>query len=86
MARFGKADDPGFISVSSELQRWAKEMRSMPYKDERVGTSRVSKSKEDINLDVNNKSSGDITIWGDVIKSNVVNGNQNIYCGLTFKD
>jgi hypothetical protein len=86
MARFITEDDPGFISVASELQRWAKEIWLQPYKAEKVGASDLPTSKVDINTAVSDKSVGGITIWGDVVKSNVVNGNQIIYCGLTFKD
>jgi hypothetical protein len=86
MARFATVDDPGFMSVVCELQRWAKEIRSPPDKAGRTGANEVSQNTGDINSVLSNSCPGGITIWGDVVKSNVVNGSQNIYCGLTFKD
>jgi hypothetical protein len=85
MARFATEDDPGFISVVCELQRWAKEIRSPTCKAGSPEVRGVSKSSGDINSSVSSRSHGGITIWGDVVKSNVVIGNQNIYCGLTFQ-
>jgi hypothetical protein len=86
MARFAAEDDPGFISVVGELQRWAKEIRCPQYKAGRPGASEVSESTGNTNTILSNSNLGGITICGDVVKSNVVNGGQTIYGGLTFGD
>lgn len=92
MARFTGKDDPGFISVSGELQRMVNEFKS-PNRESQVVARRALDVDEapapGINISATDKKSlslGGITILGDVIKSNVVSNNQTIHGGLTFKD
>ncbi|KAI0971312.1 Alpha/Beta hydrolase protein [Xylaria arbuscula] len=90
IARFASTDDPGFVSVLGELRRWIGQIyaedednkqtwgiqkecnRNPPYDwtDGRRGDS------EDCR--------GAITIWGNVTKSVVANGNQIIHGNLIF--
>lgn len=85
MARFVTEHDQGFISIVDELQRLVKNVLLPKYKVERAGVNAVSKSTGNLDsVAVSNNNLEGITIWGDVVKSNIVNGNQNIYCGLTF--
>lgn len=84
MARFTGADDPGFISVSGELQRWATAIKSSNIELRRGGARRAPETFT--STTANNLNLGGITIWGDVVKSNVVSRSQTIHGGLVFKD
>jgi hypothetical protein len=84
MVRFTGADDPGFISVLGELQRWTKEIKASHIELERGGVSGATETIT--NTTANNVNLGGITIWGDVVKSNVVSRSQTIHGGLTFRD
>ncbi len=92
MVRFTEKDDPGFISVSGELQRWANEIKSQG-PGAQVATTRVfgglgaSASENSINaIATDSPDLGGITIWGNVVKSNVVSSCQTIHGGLIFRD
>lgn len=92
MARFTGKDDPGFISVSGELRRWADEIKSLEFANrttERRAYEQdgVSASENTINATATNGLNlGGITILGDIVKSNVVGSSQTIHGGLTFID
>ncbi|RYP46683.1 hypothetical protein DL768_007155 [Monosporascus sp. mg162] len=91
IARFATEDEPGFISILGELQRWMKEIQLGQY---RAGSPRSSRSKslEGKNMfnanahmrSHNSNNYGGITIHGDVVESNVVNGGMTIHGGLRF--
>ncbi|KAF8854611.1 hypothetical protein BDZ45DRAFT_596807 [Acephala macrosclerotiorum] len=92
MVRFTGKDDPGFISVSGELQRRVNEIKS-PDREARAAARRAYggrgalASENTMNATAtNNPNLGGITIWGDIVKSNVVSSSQTIHGGLTFKD
>ncbi|KAE8443681.1 hypothetical protein EG329_001453 [Mollisiaceae sp. DMI_Dod_QoI] len=86
MARFATDCDPGFVSVACELQRWAKEIRCLQGGAGTAGAVEISDRKENPCLTRSATELGGITVWGNVIKSNVVAGDQTIYNGLTFTD
>lgn len=92
MARFTGKDDPGFISVSGELQRLVNDFKSPDRESRAVARRDLSvdgPSASEININATGGKSlsvGGITILGDVIRSNVVSSSQTIYGGLTFGD
>ncbi|KAI1853349.1 hypothetical protein JX266_002055 [Neoarthrinium moseri] len=84
MVRFSSLDDPGFISVSGELERWARGLNASDHNKRKelmleAWTSSGSRPHEDL-------QESRICIGGNVVKSNVVNGSQVIYGSLTFQD
>jgi hypothetical protein len=87
MVRFATEDDPGFISVVGEIERWAKEIKSTSCKDleEGISSERLINAMNATGIS-NSRYSGGITIWGNVVKSNVVYGSQTINGGLSFGD
>jgi hypothetical protein len=84
MARFKTEDDPGFISVVGELQRWMTEIRS-PHSKARRGPSDMVESTVSTRATPTKESYGGITIWGDVVKSNI-SRDQTIHGNLIFGD
>lgn len=89
MARFATDEDPGFISVVCELQRWAKDICCQQIKagtgaPRAHGTNGVYESADFRISTPKTNDYGGITILGNVMQSNVVTGNQTIYNGLTF--
>jgi len=85
MGGFATENDPGFISVAGELQRWANHISTTQRKAGRTN-SEASESPEYTKVVLNNGNIGGITIYGDIVKSNVANNSQTIYGGLTFRD
>lgn len=85
IARFATEDAPGFESVVGELERWIKGI-SNPTQgvQEAEPTLDTAGPSGDTNRHGGNNGYGGIEIWGDVIKSNVVNGNQVVHGNLTF--
>ena len=83
MARFIGEDDPGFISVLGELQRWSKEIASSPIKLERKIA--VQECEPIVKSTVKGLNQGQIVVWGDIVNSNVVGRTQTIHGGLVFK-
>ncbi|KAK9776057.1 putative DUF676 domain-containing protein [Seiridium cardinale] len=79
MVRFASQDDPGFISVVGELQRWISSWILGDVKED-------FEDKPHTNADISTKETrvGNITVWGDVVQSIVVDGNQTIHGGLSF--
>jgi hypothetical protein len=87
IARFDNVTDPGFVTVSNELQRWARELKNTPGKgkpprldpvpdpDGLEGLEHASTSIRDI---------AGVTIHGNVLHSVVVNGGQVIHGGIVF--
>ncbi|KAM7213610.1 hypothetical protein V8F06_010996 [Rhypophila decipiens] len=93
MARFETEDSPGFDAVVGELQEWIDEIaapksNSGTFVNEHNGETgsdpNTSESEPWPKVTSKMQKYGGIEIWGDVIKSNVVNGNQTVYGGLTF--
>jgi hypothetical protein len=84
MVRFKTEDDLGFISVVGELQRWTKDIKS-PHSKVRRGPSEVVESSVGPKSGLSTESYGGITIWGDVVKSNISRA-QTIHGNLIFGD
>lgn len=83
MVRFSSLDDPGFISVAGELERWVRRLENRSNTIARKQSLHASNDPSTRNQD---SVYGDIRIGGNVVKSNIVNGNQVVYGGLVFQD
>ncbi|KAK8071357.1 LipA and NB-ARC domain-containing protein [Apiospora hydei] len=86
MVRFSSPDELGFLSITGELKRWVDGLRTSDGTLRR-GLSRVNSLplKELLMAEPTDQSSG-ITIWGNVVKSNVVNGSQTVNGDMYFGD
>ncbi|KAK4207664.1 hypothetical protein QBC37DRAFT_298226 [Rhypophila decipiens] len=90
MARFETEDSPGFDAVVGELQQLVNELAASVSNSaafvngETGGASNRSASGLPSKVTSRMYGDGGIEIWGDVIKSNVVNGNQIVHGDLTF--
>ncbi|KAI1120345.1 Alpha/Beta hydrolase protein [Nemania abortiva] len=89
IARFASADDPGFVSVLGELRRWIGQV--VPTDDELEKEVGAVKRKRSNNRWANRKrggkscgDTGAITIWGNVTRSVITNGDQIIQGNLVF--
>lgn len=92
IARFDTVADPGFITVSNELQRWARELKNTPWK------GKIPRLDHDTDLDgleglehggpplPNIRDIAGVTIYGNVLHSVVVNGGQVVNGGIVFGD
>jgi hypothetical protein len=92
IARFNTMYDPGFITVSNELQMWARELKS--------ASGRGKPPKLDPDLDFDGledfeyagrppnsiRDIAGVTIHGNVLHSVVVNGGQVVNGGIVFGD
>jgi hypothetical protein len=90
MARLSTPDDPGYVSVVGELQRW---IQYIEFPDSRNDgglqyhggtTCAAALGNGDIETQ-NNGGSGSIVIWGNVNKSVVMSGTQTIQGNLSFR-
>lgn len=84
IARFADENSPGFDSVLGELQRWVADTTyggefttSGPNKRNFIGSNATGRT-------VGGCNGSGIEIWGDVIRSNVVNGSQTVHGNITF--
>lgn len=96
IARFASADDPGFISVLGELRRWIAQMAEVVDDNGDKGVWDIQKKRSsDLTLGhgwndtkradgEGGETDGTITIWGNVTKSVIANGNQIIQGNLVF--
>lgn len=85
MARFSSPSDPGFMSITGELKRWIEDLRLPDTKLQ--GFERVTRLPVKERALGKTKTEPDgITIWGDVIQSNVVNGSQTVNGNIHFGD
>ncbi|KAK7971551.1 hypothetical protein PG989_016567 [Apiospora arundinis] len=85
MVRFSSPDDPGFLSITGELKRWIDDLRSPDQKLQNIARARSFPARERTAMRDGSESSG-ITIWGNVIQSNVVNGSQTVNGNMYFGD
>jgi hypothetical protein len=92
MVRFASEDAPGFKSVVGELERLvatirfladeATKMRADPYKDRPTKTAMNGGTT--VSIQGPESQCAGIRIWGDVTRSNVVDGDLVISGNLTF--
>ncbi|KAK7917452.1 hypothetical protein PG985_011060 [Apiospora marii] len=86
MVRFSSPDDLGFLSITGELKRWVDDLRTTDGKMRRSLARVNSLPLKGLMLaEAANQSSG-ITIWGNVVQSNVVNGSQTVNGDMYFGD
>jgi len=80
MVRFSTSQDPGFVSIAGELQRWVHEVRIVPAQGETELPPQTEKDEGSDGLPCQETSirRQGITILGSVTKSSVVNGSQVI--------
>jgi len=80
--------DPGFITVSNELQRWTRELKTTqgrdkpPKPDPCLNGREVAENTK--GLPVGTVTVPGVTIHGNVLHSIVVNGGQVINGGIVF--
>ncbi|KAI0202388.1 hypothetical protein F4808DRAFT_458989 [Astrocystis sublimbata] len=95
IARFASADDPGFISVLGELRRWTDKVAYADDHHDKELWDIEGKQSHDVlcgweckrrgnDEGCRDASAGAITIWGDVTKSIIANGDHVIHGNLTF--
>jgi len=82
--------DPGFIVVSNELQRWARNIKRAPVREKPPKLDPDPDGLEGIEL-VRGQSTGirdiaGVTIHGNVLQSVVINGGQVVNGGIVFSD
>ncbi|KAH6650858.1 hypothetical protein F5144DRAFT_543848 [Chaetomium tenue] len=92
IARFSAMADPGFIVLSNELQRWAKDLKNTPGKSEPPkldlgpdpggleGLEQAERPSTGI------REIAGMTIHGNVLQSILVNGGQVVNGGIIFGD
>ncbi|KAK4451580.1 hypothetical protein QBC34DRAFT_400149 [Podospora aff. communis PSN243] len=87
IARFDTMADPGFVAVSNEVQRWARDLKPAPEKD-KLSKSDTNPRGLEGPLETKGLLPGvnipGVTIHGDVLHSIVVNGGQVINGGIVF--
>ncbi|KAI0401115.1 Alpha/Beta hydrolase protein [Xylaria palmicola] len=92
IARFASPDDPGFVSVLGELRRWIgpianaedeqnEQVWDMDRKGSRVASGGWAAGESNGG---DSADTGAITIWGNVTRSVIANGNQTIQGNLFF--
>lgn len=96
IARFDTMADPGFVTVSNELQRWARELKSTPPRgnppklDPHLDPGLDPDGPEGLaqagQLSTSIRDVAGVTIHGNVLQSVVVNGGQVVNGGIVFGD
>jgi hypothetical protein len=80
--------DPGFIAVSNEIQRWARDLKPTPGREKPSRSDPDPGDPEDAEhakrLPGGIGNIPGVTIHGDVLHSIVVNGGQVINGGIVF--
>ncbi|KAK8073299.1 hypothetical protein PG994_004198 [Apiospora phragmitis] len=76
MVRFSSPDDLGFLSLTGELKIWIDDLRTPDGKLRRSFARVNSLPLKGLMLAEASKQPSGITIWGNVVQSNVVNGTQ----------
>jgi hypothetical protein len=84
IARFDTMADPGFIAVSNEIQRWARDLKATPEKEKLSRSDPDPGSSEGDAKALAGVNIPGVTIHGDVLHSIVVNGGQVINGGIIF--
>ncbi|KAJ2898983.1 hypothetical protein MKZ38_003552 [Zalerion maritima] len=83
MARFSRLDDPGFVVVSGELERWTDAIRLTKAGVEASDAVQTATAVREPLIALSN-SMGTVTVHGDITKSIVVGGSQTIRGDVTF--
>lgn len=90
IVRFDTMTDPGFVAVSNELQRWAKDLKNTPARGKPPKMDPDPDGLEGLEhttgLPTGIRDIAGVTIHGNVVQSVVVNGGQVVNGGIVFSD
>ncbi|KAK8024532.1 LipA and NB-ARC domain-containing protein [Apiospora rasikravindrae] len=84
MVRFSSPDDLGFLSITGELKRWIDDLGASDGKLRRSLARVNSLPLKGLMLAEATHQASGITIWGNVVQSNVVNGSQTVNGDMYF--